>query len=63
MNEMLDAYKRSEVFLEVQEEDPILKQREIVQNAMQRATPEQLERVLKMLGSPSIGDAKPASSL
>ncbi|QLH08587.1 hypothetical protein [Candidatus Nitrosotenuis sp. DW1] len=52
VNEMKDAFKRSEEFLdlEMKEEDPVLKQKEQVKNELEKATPEQMQKILRMLG-------------
>lgn len=49
---MREAFKRSEEFLdlEVREEDPILKQKEQIINAVSNAAPEKVQEMLKMLG-------------
>ncbi len=58
VNEMREAFKRSEEFLdlEVKEEDPLLKQKEEVQDAIGKATPEQLGKMQEMLQSMGIGN-------
>ncbi len=52
INEMREAFKRSEEFLdlEVKEEDPLLIQREQVKVAIEKATPEKVQELLKILG-------------
>ncbi|MEM3584515.1 MAG: hypothetical protein QW193_04445 [Nitrososphaerales archaeon] len=62
LNEMREAFKRSEVFLdlEVKEEDSLLKQKEQIQNIIQQANPEQLGKVLKMLNNLGIGNPNPS---
>lgn len=56
LNEMRDAFKRSEEFLdlELKEEDPLLKQKEELHNMIQKATPEKVQEMLKMLGTGNI---------
>ena len=63
LNEMCEAYKRSEEFLdlEVKEEDPLLTQKEQIQTAIAKATPEELGRMqemLKVLGVGNINQGK-----
>lgn len=57
IKEMREAFKRSEEFLdlEVTAEDPILKQKEMAQEIIQHATPEQLGKVLEMFQTLNIG--------
>lgn len=57
LNEMRMAFKRSEELLdlETKNEDPLLKQREPVQLALQDATPEQFGKMLEVLKSMSTG--------
>lgn len=51
VNEMKEAFKRSEEFLdlELKEEDPVLKQKEQLRNELEKATPEQVQEILRML--------------
>ena len=63
IDEMKEAFKRSEEFLdlEVKEQDPLLKQKAQIQTIIERATPEQLGKVqemLKALGICNIVQAK-----
>ena len=57
LNEMRMAFKRSEELLdlETKNEDPLLKQREPVQLALQDTTPEQFGKMLEVLKSMSTG--------
>lgn len=52
VNEMREAFKRSEEFLdlEVKSEDPLLKQKDQLQNAIANATPEKVQEMLRLLG-------------
>ncbi|MEM2759813.1 MAG: hypothetical protein QXU32_06115 [Nitrososphaerales archaeon] len=52
---MREAFKRCEKFLdlEIKEEDPLLKQKEQVQSTIDRATPEQMQKILALLGEVS----------
>ena len=52
INEMCEAFKRSETLLdlEVNEEDPLLKQKEQIINAVSKAAPEKVQEMLGMLG-------------
>ncbi|MGH9909593.1 MAG: hypothetical protein ACRD32_03045, partial [Nitrososphaerales archaeon] len=52
VNEMREAFKRSEEFLdlELKEEDPVLKQKEELKTAIEKATPEKVQEILKILG-------------
>ena len=54
---MRDSYKRSESLLDLErtKEDPIIKQKDQMQNAIQQATPEQLGTVLEMFQKLGIG--------
>lgn len=51
LDEMKEAFKRSEEFLdlEIKEEDPVLKQKEQLRNKLDKATPEQVQEILRML--------------
>lgn len=51
VNEMKEAFKRSEEFLdlELKEEDPVLKQKEQLRNELEKATPEQVQEILRIL--------------
>lgn len=64
LKEMREAFKRSEEFLdlEAREEDPLLKQREQIQTAILKATPEQLGQMQMMFQSMGIGKIDQASS-
>ncbi len=57
LNEMRMAFKRSEELLdlETKNEDPLIKQREQVQLALQDATHEELGKMLEVLKSMSTG--------
>ena len=48
LNEMREAFKRCEEFLdlEAKEEDPLLKQKENVKTTIDKATPEQMQKIL-----------------
>jgi hypothetical protein len=52
VKEMSEAFKRCEEFLDLesQHEDPLQKQKEQLQNAIQNATPEKVQEMLRMLG-------------
>ena len=52
VDEMREAFKRSEEFLdlEVKEEDPLLKQKEQLRIAVEKATPERVQEMIKALG-------------
>ncbi|TBR08517.1 MAG: site-specific integrase [Candidatus Nitrosotenuis sp.] len=52
INEMNDAFKRCEEFLdlELREEDPLLKQKEQLRNEIEKATPERVQEILSLLG-------------
>ncbi len=52
VNEMRDAFKRSEEFLdlELKEEDPLLKQKEQLRNEIEKATPDKVQEILRSLG-------------
>ena len=54
LDEMRDAFRRSEEFLDQTGRDPILEQRLDAQRAIDNATPEQLGRVLEALKMPAI---------
>lgn len=64
LNEMREAFRRSEVFLdlELREEDPLLKQKEQVQKAVAMATPDQLGQMQEMLQNLGIGNITQANS-
>ncbi len=51
INEMREAFKRSEEFLDLEqkEEDPLLKQKEQIIDAVTKATPEKVQEMLSML--------------
>jgi hypothetical protein len=53
VGEMSEAFKRSEAFLdlEVKGEDPLIKQREQLHTAIERAAPDEVQEILTMLGS------------
>ena len=55
--EMREAFKRSEQFLdlELKEEDPLLKQKEEMHTMITKATPEEMQKILKIL---SVGNIK-----
>ncbi len=55
INEMREAFKHSEEFLDLEkkEDDPLLKQREQAQLAVTKATPEQVQKILSIV---SIGN-------
>lgn len=52
VNEMGEAFKRSEEFLdlEIKEEDPLLKRKEELHAVIEKATPEKVQEMLKVLG-------------
>lgn len=54
---MRDAFKRSEKFLdlEINQEDPILRQKEQMKETIQNATPEDLGQVLEVFQKMNIG--------
>ncbi len=64
LNEMREAFKRSEVFLdlELREEDPLLKQKDQMQKAIAMATPEQLGQMQEMFQNLGIGNIVQASN-
>src|SRR5581483_8232871 len=64
VKEMREAFKRSEPFLDLEmtEEDPLIKQREQMQTAILKATPEQLGQMQEMLQSMGIGKIVQASA-
>lgn len=64
INEMREAFKRSEEFLDLegQSEDPLIKQKEQIQAAVNKATPEQLGRMQEVLRSLGIGNVGQASA-
>lgn len=64
LNEMRDAFRRSEEFLdlELHEEDPIMKQKQPMQSAIERATPEQLGKMQEALQSMGVGNFSQASN-
>lgn len=64
LNEMREAFKRSEVFLdlELREEDPLLKQKDQMQKAVAMATPEQLGQMQEMFQKLGIGNIVQASN-
>lgn len=53
INEMSDAFKRSEIFLdlELKEEDPLLKQKDDLHRAIEGATPDKVQEMLRILTS------------
>lgn len=55
-DEMREAFKRSEEFLdlELKEEDPLLKQKEELHGMIEKATPEQMQKILTMLCEVSV---------
>ena len=55
-DEMREAFKRSEEFLdlELKEEDPLLKQKEDLHSMIEKATPEQMQKILTMLCEVSV---------
>ncbi len=55
INEMREAFKRCEEFLdlEVKEEDPLFKQKEELRTMIEKATPEQMQKILTLLGEVS----------
>ncbi|MEW6603465.1 MAG: site-specific integrase [Thermoproteota archaeon] len=64
IREMREAFKRSEEFLDLEgnEVDPLTKQREVIQTAIAKATPEQLGRMQEMLRSLGVGNIIISSS-
>jgi hypothetical protein len=60
VQEMRQAFRRSEEFLdlEVKDEDPAIKQREQIQTAIQKATTQELGKMLEMLSLLGIGNIK-----
>ncbi|MEM2760672.1 MAG: hypothetical protein QXW73_07790, partial [Nitrososphaerales archaeon] len=52
IDEMCEAFKRSEKFLdlELSEEDPLLKQKEQLHRKIEEATPEKVQEMLRLLG-------------
>ena len=61
INEMRESFKRSEEFLdlEVTQEDPMLQQKEQMQETIRNATPEELGQVLEMFQKMNIGKTGP----
>ena len=53
LNEMRDAFGRSEEYLDQADADPLLEQRTELQQIIENATPEQLGRVLEALKAPA----------
>ena len=53
INEMRDAFGRSEEYLDQADADPLLEQRTELQQIIENATPEQLGRVLEALTAPA----------
>jgi hypothetical protein len=53
INEMSDAFKRSEIFLdlELKEEDPLLKQKDELHRAIEGAAPDKVQEMLRILTS------------
>jgi len=64
LNEMREAFKRSEVFLdlELREEDPLIKRKDQMQKAIAMATPEQLGQMQEMFQKLGIGNIVQANS-
>lgn len=64
IQEMRDAFKRSEEFLDLEGRsiDPLVKQKEQIQQAVLKATPEQLGRMQEVLRSLGIGNISQASA-
>ena len=58
VREMRDAFKRSEEFLDLEtsNEDPILEQKEAMQQTIRDATPEELGSILEMFQCMNIGN-------
>ena len=58
VREMRDAFKRSEEFLDLEtsNEDPILEQKEVMQQTIRDATPEELGSMLEMFQRMNIGN-------
>lgn len=58
IKEMRDAFKRSEQFLDLEGSaiDPLVKQRELVQTAIAKATPEQFGQMQEVLQKMGIGN-------
>ncbi len=52
LTEMREAFKRSEEFLdlEVRTEDPLLKQKDQLHSVIERAAPEKVQEMLRLLG-------------
>ena len=52
VDEMREAFKRSEEFLdlEISEEDPLFKQKEQLRNEIEKAAPEKVQEILRLLG-------------
>lgn len=57
VDEMREAFKRCEEFLDLdmKQEDPLLRQREVAKDALSKATPEQMQVMLKIL---SVGNTQ-----
>ena len=53
IDEMRDAFGRSEEYLDQADADPLLEQRTELQQIIENATPEQLGRVLEALAAPA----------
>jgi hypothetical protein len=64
IQEMRDAFKRSEEFLDLEGQgiDPIVKQKEEIRQAVLKATPEQLGKMQEVLRSLGIGNISQASA-
>ncbi|MCH7648566.1 MAG: hypothetical protein IIA83_08170 [Thaumarchaeota archaeon] len=65
LKEMRESFKRCEELLDLDlaKEDPILKQKEQMQNAIQNATPEELGQVLEVFQSLNIGKTNQVKKL
>ncbi len=52
LEEMREAFKRCEEFLdlEIRHEDPLLKQKEDLKSVIDKATPEQMQKIISLLG-------------
>ena len=64
LKEMREAFKRSEELLdlEIKEEDPLLKQKEDLHAAIEKATPEKVQEILQSLGIREPTDAENLSA-
>ena len=65
LKEMRESFKRCEGLLDLDlaKEDPILKQKEQIQNVIQNATPEELGQVLEVFQSLNIGKTNQVKKL